>query len=350
MKIKNFFSENIQKRICKPYLLAEAGVNHEGSLDLAKKLIEQAKEGGADGIKFQTYKAELLASKNSPSYWDLSKEPVNSQFKLFKKYDKFWKNEFEILKKHCDLLDIDFLSTPFDFESAKFLNDLMDVFKVSSSDLTNTPFVEYMCTFNKPIILSTGASNIDEIQNITEIILKNKNKLCLLHCVLNYPTEDHNANLGMIVDLKNKFPECFIGYSDHTMPDDLKVLEISTLLGASFIEKHFTLDKNLKGNDHYHAADKTDLINFNLKLDSLFKIIGSFEKKSLDSEIISRKNARRSLFLKNSIKKGDLIKVENIIAKRPATGISPQHINQVIGKRSKRNIESDETFNFIDLE
>ena len=171
-----------------------------------------------------------------------------------------------------------------------------------------------------------------------------------MHCILNYPTEDCNANLGMILDIKNNFPECFIGYSDHTMPNNMQVLEVSTLLGAQFIEKHFTFDKNLKGNDHYHAADKMDLIRFNKRLDYLFAIIGSFKKHSLSSEEISRKNARRSLFLKKSLKKGDIIKIENLIAKRPASGISPKDINQILGKRTKRNIDSDEVFNMIDLE
>ena len=350
MKIKKFFKQIKKYDINKPYLLAEAGVNHEGKIDLAKKLIEEAKEGGADGIKFQTYKAETLASKNSPSYWDLSKEPLDSQFKLFKKYDNFWKKEYELLKKHCDDFQIDFLSTPFDYESAKFLNDLMDVFKISSSDITNIPFIDYICSFNKPIILSTGASYINEIRYVTKNILSNKNKICLLHCILNYPTDDYNANLGMILDLKNKFPDCIIGYSDHTMPKDMRVLEISTLLGARFIEKHFTLDKTLKGNDHYHAADKNDLKVFNQKIKELFKIIGSFEKTVLESENISRKNARRSLFLNKSLKKGDIIKKEDLIAKRPASGISPEHIDKIIGKKLNRNIDSDELFNFSDLE
>ena len=130
-----------------PYLIAEAGVNHEGDIELAKRLIEEAKEGGANAIKFQTYKAETIASKHSPAYWDTNKEPIRSQYELFKKYDRFWKTEFEELKKYCDLQDIEFMSTPFDIESAKFLNDLMDVFKISSSDITNKPFIQFVSNF-----------------------------------------------------------------------------------------------------------------------------------------------------------------------------------------------------------
>lgn len=136
-------------KLIRPYIIAEAGVNHEGSMELAKRLCEEALEGGANAIKFQTYKAETIASKNSPAYWDTTKEPTSSQYELFKKYDKFWKREMEELKKYCDKIGIEFLSTPFDRESATFLNDLVDVFKISSSDITNKPFIEYICKFKK---------------------------------------------------------------------------------------------------------------------------------------------------------------------------------------------------------
>jgi len=219
-----------------PYIIAEAGVNHEGDMKLAKRLINEAKEGGAHAIKFQTYKAETIASKNSPSYWDLNQEPTTSQYELFKKYDKFWKKEFEELKNYCDKAGIEFLSTPFDIESAKFLSELMDVFKISSSDITNKPFIEYICDFGKPIILSTGASCLNEIKEAVSWIETKGNQVALLHCVLNYPTKDTDANLGMIKGLYKAFPNHIIGYSDHTLPKDMKVLEIAHLLGAKIIE------------------------------------------------------------------------------------------------------------------
>ncbi|MCX7729346.1 MAG: N-acetylneuraminate synthase family protein, partial [Bacteroidia bacterium] len=163
MRLKEFIQHYKKNEIQKPFIIAEAGVNHEGSMELAKRLINEAAEGGADAIKFQSYKAETLASKNSPYYWDISKEPTRSQYELFKKYDKFWKKEYEELKKYCDQIGIEFMSTPFDIESANFLNELMDVYKISSSDITNLPFIEYQCRFGKPIILSTGASYLWEI-------------------------------------------------------------------------------------------------------------------------------------------------------------------------------------------
>ena len=330
-----------KESINRPYIIAEAGVNHEGSFDIAKRLIDEAKEGGADAIKFQTYKAEKIASKNSPSYWDTSKESTKSQFALFKKYDNFWKSEYEKLKLYCNKVDIEFMSTPFDVESAKFLNEMMDVFKISSSDITNIPFIEYLCSFNKPIILSTGASYKWEVQEALEAINKYNIPVCLMHCILNYPTEDENANLGMIKDLIKSFPNTIPGYSDHTLPKDMQVLKTANLLGAVVLEKHFTHDKNLPGNDHYHAMDKEDLKVFSNEIDSLFKILGSFEKKPLITEEISRNNARRSLVSDKKIDIGEVINKSHLTWKRPASGISPRDIKSVIGKKAVQVIEED---------
>jgi len=348
MKILELFEHKVSKndQIIKPYIIAEAGVNHEGDINLAKRLISEAKEGGAHAIKFQTYKANTIASKNSPAYWDLSKESTDSQYKLFQKYDKFWKKEFEELKNYCDEINIEFMSTPFDIESAKFLNEMMDVIKISSSDITNRPFIEFLCEFNKPIILSTGASNLDEIHEAVEWIYNKQVPFALLQCILNYPTENRNANLGMIKDLQKKFPNTLIGYSDHTLPHDMKVLEIATLLGASILEKHFTHDKNLPGNDHYHAMDKDDLKIFHANLEHTFSILGSQEKYALDDENPARLNARRSLVASSNVKKGQIILKEHLTWKRPAHGISPKDINEVIGMKAMRLIEEDEIINW----
>lgn len=328
--------------IHRPFVIAEAGVNHEGSMELAKRLIDEAAEGGAHAIKFQSYKADKIAAKESPAYWDLSKEPTTSQHELFKKYDSFWKNEFEQLKVYCDQVGIEFLSTPFDVESAAFLNDLMSVFKISSSDLTNHPFIEFMCDFNKPILLSTGAANLDEIFRAVSKIKEKGNELCLLHCILNYPTPDSNANLGMILDLRQRFPDIVPGYSDHTVPGDMSVLQTALMLGAPVLEKHFTFDKTLPGNDHYHAMDKEDLKFFFNNLNVLFNRLGDFEKHALADEAPARKNARRSLVLQRNISKGTTIKREDLTWKRPAFGISPSEIDQVIGMKAARNLEVDE--------
>ncbi len=341
MKILEVFSSYDPKIVNRPYVIAEAGVNHEGNIETAKRLIDEAARGGAHAIKFQTYKAETLASRDSPYYWDITKEPSRNQFELFKKFDKFWKNEYELLKIECDKRGIEFMSTPFDTEAADFLNDMMPVFKISSSDITNFPFIRHIAKFGKPILLSTGASDIGEITEAVDLIRSCGNKLCLLHCVLNYPTLDENANLGMILDQRRRFPEALPGYSDHTLPGTMEVLKTATLLGAVVLEKHFTHDKSLPGNDHYHAMDMEDLKYFFRDMDKVFTLIGKFEKQALPSEAEAIKNARRSLIAARSIRKGETITFTDLTWKRPASGISPKHIDDVIGSKATVDIAED---------
>ena len=341
MRFSKYIKNYHKGVITKPFMIAEAGVNHEGSMHLAKRLIDEAKEGGADAIKFQTYKAETIASKDSPYYWDINKEPTRSQFELFKKYDKFWKSEYETLKKYCDQVGIEFMSTAFDVQSADFLNDLMDVFKISSSDITNLPFIEYQCKFGKPIILSTGASHLWEVQRAVDVIEKHGNPYCLMHCVLNYPTPNLNAHLGMIWDLINKFPNAIPGYSDHTLPQEMEVVKIAALLGATIIEKHFTHDKTLPGNDHYHAMDKEDLKLLWTKWGNVQELLGEFKIMALPEEESARRNARRSLVAIRAIEKGNILKSEDLTWKRPAHGVSPAELQQVLGTIANERIEED---------
>lgn len=342
----------VYSKFTKPYLIAEIGVNHEGSMDLAKMLIDQARLGGANAAKFQTYKAETIASKNSPSYWDLSKEKTTSQYELFKKYDKFGENEYIELAEYCMKVGIDFLSTPFDDNSLDFLTPLMKVIKISSSDLTNIPFLRKVARKNLPVILSTGASSLDEVREAVKVLQsENVKDLSLLHCILNYPTNDENANLGMIESLKREFPNYLVGYSDHTLPsDDMFVLTSSYILGARIIEKHFTHDKNLPGNDHYHAMDKQDCHVFCNNIARYIEIQGSFKKQPLRTEQISRENARRSIVVKGNVSAGEVISEKNITYKRPAHGISPLHWDDVIGKKAVRDLRDDELLNWKDIE
>lgn len=326
-----------------PYIIAEAGVNHEGSIDTAKRLIDEAKLGGANAIKFQSYKADTIAIKNSPAYWDLSYEKTKTQHQLFSKHDKFWKNEFEILAKYCQDSEIDFMSTPFDLESASFLNDLMDIYKISSSDINNKPFIEAICKYNKPIILSTGAAYMWEIEEAVSWIDQTSCPLALLHCVLNYPTKNHNANLKRITQLINKFPDNLIGYSDHTMPGNMEILEISALMGASIIEKHFTHNKNLPGNDHYHSMDFKDIQILRKRLNVLNELLGNNEEDLINIQLESRINARRSLVANRHIKKGHKIKSEDITWKRPGNGINPKYYQSIIGSYAIKDIEKDTT-------
>ena len=336
----------------RPYLIAEIGVNHEGSLDNAKKLIDLAKEGGANAAKFQSYKANKIASKNSPSYWDTTKESTKSQYELFKKYDSFEESDYIELSNHCKNIGIDFLSTPFDDFAIDFLDNIVPFFKIASADITSIPFLRKIAKKGKPVILSTGASNLKEINfAISTLNQEGCNSIALLHCILNYPTSNNNAHLSMIKSLIKNYPNYIVGYSDHTLPDkNMTSLIASFLLGAVIIEKHFTNDKSLPGNDHYHAMDIKDLKRFNELIDINCGLIGDiFEKKPIASEEISRLNARRSIVAKNILKKGHVITEEDITYKRPGNGISPIYWDKVLGMRLSQDIESDHIIQWEDL-
>ena len=336
-----------------PYIIAEIGVNHEGSLKQAIHLIDLAKEGGADAVKFQTYKAETLASKNSPSYWDLTKEKTRSQYKLFKKYDSFTKEDYYSLFEYCQDINIDFLSTPFDIEAVDFLDEIIPFFKIASADITNLPFLRKVASKGKPVLISTGASDKKEIDYAIKVLNDYGAKsIGILHCILNYPTSEKNASLNMIKGLREDYPDFIIGYSDHTLPcSNMLTLTTSYLLGAVVIEKHFTNNKNLEGNDHYHAMDINDLKNFKIIASRIKNIKGEINKKiCLHSEEISRLNARRSIVANRQLKKGEFIKENDIICKRPGTGISPKNWDSILGMRLKKDIEYDQILQWDDIE
>jgi len=344
--MKNFkLGKKLINKNTAPYFIAEVGVNHENSLIKAKKLIFLAKKGGADGVKFQTYKAEKIACKTSPYYWDIKKIPVKSQYKLFKKFDKFGYKEYKILKTYCDKLKIDFLSTPFDLDSVDYLDKLVPFFKIASADLTNYPLIKKICSKKKPIVLSTGASTINEIQNTVKFINKidSKASIVILHCILSYPTKYEYAHLEVIKNLSKKFPKNIIGFSDHTMPDEnMTVLSTAYTLGARVIEKHFSDTKGKKGNDHFHSLNDKDLSKFLDNIKIIQKIIKNEKNRPLfDCEKISRKNARRSIVTSGEIKKGEKFTQENLIMKRPGTGISPIHINKILSKKAKKDLKDD---------
>lgn len=334
-----------------PFLIAEIGVNFydiakkEGisDIDAAKLMIDEAKSCGVDAVKFQSYKAETIASRNSPAYWDLSEEPTTSQFELFKKFDKFGADEYRELAEYCKSIGIMFLSTPFDFESVDYLDEFMDIYKISSSDLTNIPFIKYIASKNKPILLSTGASTIREIQDAVNAIEEVSTvDIAIMHCVLSYPTAYEDANLLMIKDLAEHFPNYEIGYSDHTKPDEnMVILTTAYNYGANILEKHFTLDKTLQGNDHYHAMDPKDVSKFRDNIMFLSKINGKRNKQPLICESSSRKEARRSIVTTRNIKKGDVITNEDLTFKRPGTGIYPSEIDNIIGKIANEDIAED---------
>ena len=336
----------------RPYIIAEIGVNHEGSLDLAKRLIELAKEGGADGAKFQSYKADTLASKNSPAYWDTSKESTRSQHELFQKYDSFEPEDYAALAEHARACDIDFLSTPFDDAAVDYLAPLVPFYKIASADITNTPLLRRVARTKKPVVLSTGASNMDEIRwAIDTLRVAGATDIVLLHCILNYPCENHNAHVRMISGLAEAFPDFLIGYSDHTVPDpDMTALSVAYSLGAVVLEKHFTHDKTLPGNDHYHAMDVHDLRRFVDRMATIADILGdASDKEPIATEAISRLNARRSIVLARSVTRGQVLVEADLTYKRPGTGVGPQDWDKVIGMSVTKDLPDDHVLTWDDL-
>lgn len=338
---EGIFSNN-ESVLTMPYIIAEIGVNHEGSIEKAKEMILSAKENGAHAVKFQSYKAHKLASKNSPAYWDISKEKTLSQYELFKKHDSFNENEFIELKTYCNNIKIDFSSTPFDFDSARYLNNLCEFFKISSSDLNNLPFIDFISDFGKPIILSVGASKLNEIERSVELITSKNIPLILLHCVLNYPTDNHNANLGAINYLSTHFPNLMIGYSDHTMPGkNMNPCTVAFLLGAKVIEKHYTFNKDLPGNDHYHAMDSKDLALYVKNIEKIIELYG-VNKINIDSQDSAIMNARRSLYFSKNLPQGHVLCRGDIEIKRPGIGLEPEKLNEVIGQTLAVDVTYDE--------
>lgn len=343
----------------KPFIIAEAGVNyydianksHLTAMDAAKLMIKRAAISGADAIKFQTYKANKLVIKNSPAYWDTTEETCTTQYELFNKYDKFGEKDYHELALYANKIKIIFISTPFDEEAVDFLDELMPIFKISSSDITNFPLLKYVARKKKPIFLSTGASTIDEINEAVEIIRSiGNNEIALLHCVLNYPTKYEHANLQMIETLNSNFPDFHIGYSDHTLPDkNMLVLCTAFLKGAIILEKHFTLDKSIKGNDHYHAMNTKDLRLARHNLELIRLLISSKEIIS-DTETVARKYARRSLVSETNILKGTILTANMITCKRPGIGIPPGFFDSIVGKKAAINIKEDSIIQWNMLE
>lgn len=308
-------------------------------------MVEQAAQAGADAIKFQAYKAQTIASRHSPAYWDRTKEPASNQFELFQRYDRFGPQEYRQLAAHAQERKIHFSCTPFDRQAVEFLDDLMPMYKIASADLTNVPLLRQVAAKGKPIILSVGASTVEEIRHALDVLIKagvKRPQIALLHCVLNYPCGYESANLGRITRLVKLFPEHVIGYSDHTVPDPgMTPLVAAVTLGACIIEKHFTFDKSLPGNDHYHAMDPQDLTRFCKQLEILSQVNQDLTADYLPSEEPARREARRSLVAVHEIKRGQRLTQDSFIPKRPGHGISPVECDRVVGCTAEVDIPAD---------
>lgn len=332
------------------FFIAEAGVNHNGNLEIAKKLIDIAVDSGANCIKFQTFKAENLLSKNAKKAdYQLKTTPVNeTQYEMIKKLE-LSEADFIEVKNYCDKRKIMFLSTPFDLESFEFLKKLnVDAFKVSSGDLTNYFLIKEIAKTKKPVILSTGMSYLYEVYNAINLIEEMGNeKIAILHCLTEYPAPVEELNLSVIRNMKLVF-NYPVGFSDHTEGELASIASIP--FGVSIIEKHFTLDKNLPGPDHKASLDPEELKNLIKNIRKVENSIGNGIKNPAKSEMKNRKLVRRSLFSKCEIKKGVVIEENFFEALRPGNGISPMEIKKLTGKKTKRLLKIGDIIKFKDLE
>lgn len=326
----------------KVFIIAEAGVNHNGDINIAKKLIDEARKAGVDAIKFQTFKTEKLVSKNASKaeYQKNNTKNDESQFEMIKKLELDYEKH-KVLIEYCKEKDIMFLSAPFDLDSIDILDKLgMDIFKIPSGEINNLPYLEKISKLNKKIILSTGMSNLGEIEDALSILNVNKsNDIVVLHCNTEYPTPMEDVNLSAMKTIQDAF-KVKVGYSDHTLGIEIPIAAVA--MGAIVIEKHFTLDKNMDGPDHKASLEPEELKNMVDSIRNIEKAIGDGLKKPSKSEFKNKSIARKSIVASVEIKKGDLFTEDNITVKRPGNGISPMKWHDILGTEATKNYKEDD--------
>jgi len=326
----------------KTFIIVEAGVNHNGNIVTAMKMIDKAEECGVDCIKFQTFKAENLVSKKAKKagYQAMNTKNNDSQFEMLKKLELSF-DDFIKLKNYCDHKRLLFLSTPFDLETIDFLESIdISVWKIPSGEITNLPYLLRIASTGKPVIMSTGMCELCEIEDAVAVLKNNgSGEIKLLQCNTEYPTPYEDVNLRAMQTLKEKF-KCEVGYSDHTQGIEVSVAAVA--MGASIIEKHFTLDKNMEGPDHKASLNPDELKAMVTNIRNIEKSLGTPDKKVGDSERKNIEIARKSIVAKKEIKKGEILTEENITTKRPGNGISPMNWFEVLGKTSARDFKEDD--------
>ena len=326
------------------FIIAEAGVNHNGSVDLAKQLIDVAVEAGVDAVKFQTFKAENLVSKNAPKaeYQKQTTDKQESQFDMIKKLELDVDTHKELMQ-YCDKKNIMFLSTPFDHDSIDMLNELgLEIFKIPSGEITNLPYLRHIGSLNKEVILSTGMADIGEIEDALDVLIEagtKKDNIAVLHANTMYPTPMKDVNLKAMLTIGNTF-DIVYGYSDHTLGIEVDVAAVA--MGATVIEKHFTLDKTMEGPDHKASLEPDELMSMVKAIRNIELALGSNMKKPSESEQPNMAIARKSIVAKRAIKIGEIFTEENLAIKRPGTGISPMHWDSIIGTSAQKNYNEDE--------
>jgi len=326
------------------FIIAEAGVNHNGDIELAKKLIDVAAEAGADAVKFQTFKAELLVSKGAQKA-QYQKETTNveeSQYEMIKKLELDVATHKKLMA-YCTDKNIMFLSTPFDHDSIELLHNMgLEIFKIPSGEITNLPYLRYIGRLNKKIILSTGMADMGEVEDALDALIEagaERNKITVLHANTMYPTPMKDVNLRAMRMIGNAFDVAY-GYSDHTLGIEVDIAAVA--LGASVIEKHFTLDKTMEGPDHKASLEPDELKAMVLGIRNIERALGSRVKRPSKSESPNIAIARKSIVVCKSIKKGDIFTEDNLAIKRPGSGISPMRWDDVLGTKAIQDYEIDQ--------
>lgn len=326
-------------------VIAEAGVNHNGSIELAKQLVDKAVEAGVDFIKFQTFKAANLVTKKARQA-EYQKNNIgggdDSQYQMLKNLELTQEEHFELIE-YCKQKGVRFFSTAFDFDSIEFLDSLhLGLWKIPSGEITNYPYIKKIAQKQGEVILSTGMSTSEDIQNAVDVLLKwgkTKDQITILHCNTEYPTPFEDVNLRAMLSIKEHFGTQ-VGYSDHTRGIEVPIAAVA--LGATVIEKHFTLDRNMPGPDHKASLEPDELKAMVSAIRNIEKALGSSEKKVTDSE---RKNiavARKSIVAARNISEGEIFTEENLTVKRPGTGVSPMRWEEVLGTTAIRDFQEDE--------
>ena len=326
------------------FIIAEAGINHNGSIDIAKKLIDVASISRADAVKFQTFKAENLVVKNTQKadYQKQTTDAIESQFDMIKKLELDADAHKELIA-YCQEKDIVFLSTPFDHESIDLLNGLgLQIFKIASGEITNLPYLRHIGSLSKKVVLSTGMSNIKEIGDALNVLIDagtSIDNITVLHANTMYPTPMEDVNLKAMLTIQKEFGVA-IGYSDHTLGIEVDIAAVA--MGASCIEKHFTLDKTMDGPDHKASLEPEELKGMVSAIRNIEKALGSSVKKPSPSEIVNIDVARKSIVATCAIKKGDILSEKNISIKRPGTGISPMKWDEIIATPAEKDYLMDD--------
>ena len=327
------------------FIIAEAGVNHNGSVDLAKQLIDIAANSGADAVKFQTFKSENLLVKDTEKtqYQKETTDASESQFDMIKKLELDEEKHKELIA-YCQYKNIMFLSTPFDHDSIDLLSNLgLKIFKIPSGEITNLPYLRHIGSLGKQIVMSTGMSNLKEVEDALNILITagtSKNNITVLHANTMYPTPMEDVNLNAMITIQQELGVS-VGYSDHTLGIEVDIAAVA--LGASVIEKHFTIDKTMDGPDHKASLEPRELKAMVSAIRNIEKALGGDEKKPSPSESVNIEVVRKSIVANQNIKKGDLLTDKNITIKRPGNGINPMKWDEVIGSVALKNYNTDES-------